>query len=216
MPSASTFAVYAAATLAILIVPGPAVLYVVTRSVEHGRRTGLASVMGVHVGTSVHVTAAALGLSALLVSSAAAFSVVKYAGAAYLIAAGLRRLITPPAVAEDSPRPRSDPGRAFAQGVVVNVLNPKTALFFLAFLPQFLDPSRGSIVPQVLLLGATFIGLGLLTDGAYAVAAAYFADRWRARQAQRRAARAERLSGVVFVGLGVLAALTPRHTAVRH
>jgi len=216
MPAASTWAVFAAATLAILLIPGPAVLYVVTRSLEHGRRTGLASVVGIHVGTSVHVFAAAVGLSALLVSSALAFSVVKYAGAAYLIAIGIRRLIAPSSTPHGAPAaPGCDPRRAFAQGVIVNILNPKTALFFLAFLPQFLDSNRGPVFVQVLLLGMTFITLGLLTDSAYALAASYVGGKWRGRRAasrQRRARRAERASGLVYVALGVLAAVTPRHS----
>jgi threonine/homoserine/homoserine lactone efflux protein len=212
VPRASTLAVFAAATLAILLVPGPAVLYVVTRSVEHGRRTGLASVVGVHVGTSVHVAAATVGLSALLVSSADAFSLVKYAGAAYLVGIGLRRLLRRAEVTPSARPGRTDPRRAFRQGVVVNVLNPKTALFFLAFLPQFLDPGRGPLFTQVLVLGVTFITLGLVTDGAYALVASYAADRWRGRAGGRRVARAQRASGLIYVGLGVLAAVTPRHT----
>jgi threonine/homoserine/homoserine lactone efflux protein len=220
MPTASTLAVFAAATLAILVIPGPAVLYIVTRSVEQGRRTGLASVIGVHVGTSVHVLAAALGLSALLVSSAVAFSAVKYAGAAYLIFIGVRRLFftdsTPEAATPEEAEqvalrePRADPRRAFRQGVVVNVLNPKTALFFLAFLPTFLDPRRGPLFVQVLVLGMTFITLGLISDGAYALTASYLATRWRGRSARRGAMQAQRWSGLVYIGLGVLAALTPR------
>jgi threonine/homoserine/homoserine lactone efflux protein len=213
MPRVSTWAVFAAATLAILLVPGPAVLYIVTRSLEHGRRTGLRSVVGIHVGTSVHVVAAALGLSALLVSSAVAFSVVKYVGAAYLITIGVRRLLAPRPAEEAPVKARSDPSRAFAQGVVVNILNPKTALFFLAFMPQFLDPARGPVFVQVLVLGMTFITLGLICDSGYALVASFVADRWRGRRAQRRAMRAERLSGLVYIGLGVLAAVTPRHTS---
>lgn len=206
---------FAVATLAILVIPGPAVLYIVTRSVEQGRRTGLASVIGVHVGTSVHVLAAALGLSALLVSSALAFSVVKYAGAAYLIVIGVRRLFFTETTEDDAElavlrEPRADPRRAFRQGVVVNVLNPKTALFFLAFLPTFLDPRRGPLFVQVLVLGMTFITLGLISDGAYALTASYLATRWRGRRARRGATRAQRWSGLVYIGLGVLAALTPR------
>jgi threonine/homoserine/homoserine lactone efflux protein len=213
VPATSTLAVFAAATLAILVIPGPAVLYIVTRSVEHGRRTGLSSVFGVHVGTSVHVLAAALGLSALLVSSAAAFSLVKYAGAAYLIGVGLRRLSGRRRDHLATPDlPRSDPRRAFRQGVVVNVLNPKTALFFLAFLPQFLDPRRGPLFVQVLVLGLTFIAIGLVSDSAYALTASYLAGRWRGRGRPRRTQHAERASGLVYVGLGVLAAVTPRHT----
>lgn len=214
VPRPSTFALFAAASLALLVVPGPAVLYIVARSAEQGRRVGLASVAGVHVGTVVHVLAAAAGLSALLVSSAGAFSVVKYAGAAYLIVLGLRRLLSRPAADPEraGPRPASA-GRAFRQGVVVNVLNPKTALFFLAFLPPFLDPARGPLFVQVVLLGLTFIALGLASDGAYALLASYAATRWRRRQ--RVARLGERASGLVYVGLGVLAALTPRHTPAR-
>ena len=208
MPRSSTFALFAAASLALLVVPGPAVLFIVTRSAEQGRRVGLASVAGVHVGTVVHVVAAAAGLSALLVSSAAAFSVVKYAGAAYLVLLGLSRLLGRTRAAAGGPPSTASAGRAFRQGVVVNVLNPKTALFFLAFLPPFLDPARGPLFVQVLLLGMTFITLGLLSDGAYAVLASYLARRWRRRT---RAARlGERASGLVYVGLGVVAAVTHR------
>ena len=214
MPSPSTFALFAAASLALLVVPGPAVLYIVTRSAEQGRRVGLASVAGVHVGTVVHVVAAAAGLSALLVSSAAAFAVVKYAGAAYLVVLGLRRLLgRSPERATGAPARLPSPARAFRQGVVVNVLNPKTALFFLAFLPQFLDPARGPLFGQVLVLGLTFILLGLLSDGSYAMLASYAASRWRRRE--RVARLGERASGLVYVGLGVLAALTRRHASAR-
>ena len=171
----------------------------------------MASVAGVHVGTVVHVVAAALGLSALLVSSAAAFAVVKYAGAAYLVALGLRRLLgRSPERAATGPARLPSPARAFRQGVVVNVLNPKTALFFLAFLPPFLDPARGPLFGQVLVLGLTFILLGLLSDSTYALLASYAASRWRRRE--RVARLGERASGLVYVGLGVLAAVTRRHT----
>ena len=215
MPSLSTFALFAGASLALLVVPGPAVLYIVTRSAEQGRRAGLASVAGVHVGTVVHVVAAAAGLSALLVSSATAFSVVKYVGAAYLVALGLRRLlgrrllVRGPKDGRGGPARLPSPARAFRQGVVVNVLNPKTALFFLAFLPPFLDPARGPLFGQVLVLGLTFILLGLVSDGTYALLASYAASRWRRRE--RVARLGERASGVVYVALGVLAAVTRRH-----
>jgi threonine/homoserine/homoserine lactone efflux protein len=219
VPSLSTFVLFAAASLALLVVPGPAVLYIVTRSVEQGRQAGLASVLGVHTGTIVHVLAAAAGLSALLVSSASAFTVVKYAAAAYLVILGLRRLLAAPRVRMDE-RPSSlrlagravtSPARrAFVHGVVVNVLNPKTALFFLAFLPPFLDPHRGPVFVQVLLLGLTFIALGLLSDGSYALAASAVASRLRRHSVH---ARGQRASGIVFIALGVVAALTPRHPA---
>jgi threonine/homoserine/homoserine lactone efflux protein len=162
----------------------------------------------------VHVLAAAAGLSALLVSSATAFAVVKYAGAAYLIVLGSRRLFGRGPRAGDGGQARlPSPARAFRQGVVVNVLNPKTALFFLAFLPPFLDPARGPLFAQVLVLGLTFIALGLLSDGTYALLASYAAGRWRRRE--RVARLGERASGLVYVGLGLLAALTSRHAPAR-
>src|SRR5215217_3065628 len=156
MPDPTTFGLFVVAALALLLVPGPAVLYVVARSVDQGRPAGLASVLGVGIGSLVHIAFAAVGLSALLASSAAAFGVVKWLGAAYLIWLGLQRLLTrgedaPAAVAPDHL------SRIFLQGVVVNVLNPKTALFFLAFLPQFVDPSRGSVAAQVAVLGCVFV-----------------------------------------------------------
>jgi threonine/homoserine/homoserine lactone efflux protein len=206
MPDSSTIAVFAAATLALLIVPGPSVIYVVTRSMDGGRTAGIVSVLGIHTGSLIHVGAAALGLSALLMTSALAFNTVKYAGAAYLIFLGIRRLA--------SSRPsegRAEMGSAsllkvFRQGVLVNALNPKTALFFFAFLPQFVDPSNGVVALQVLLLGCLFIGLGLLSDGAYAMMAATFGSLLRASTIYRRAERF--VTGGVLVGLGLTAALS--------
>jgi threonine/homoserine/homoserine lactone efflux protein len=203
VPDANALLLFSAAALALLLIPGPAVLYVVVQSAEHGRLAGLASVGGLHLGTLVHTAAAAIGLSALVVSSALAFSVVKYAGAGYLIFLGIRRFL-----ARD-PAPhvpaRAEPlGRLFRQGVVVNVLNPKTAVFFLAFLPQFVDPD-GTVWTQVIVFGLTFVALGLVTDSAYAVVAGSLGPWMRRR---RRALRYA--SGGVFVGLGTLTALAKR------
>jgi threonine/homoserine/homoserine lactone efflux protein len=208
MPEASTLALFALAAIALLVIPGPAVLYIVTRSVDQGRAAGLASVCGVHVGTLVHVAAAALGLSALLVSSATAYQAVRWLGAAYLIWLGVRRLLA----RDEDPRPEGDGRprrlglrRIFAQGVVVNVLNPKTALFFLAFLPQFVDVSRGSVPFQVVVFGVAFVVLGLASDSAYALLASTGAGWLRRRP---RVARTSRLvSGGVLISLGVTTAL---------
>ena len=211
MPSPEVFAAFAVASLALLIVPGPSVLYIVTRSMDQGRAAGLVSVLGIHTGSIVHVAAAALGLSAILASSALSFGIVKYAGAAYLIWLGIR------AIRE---RGEERPGatgrehslkRIYAQGVVVNVLNPKTALFFLAFLPQFIDVSKGSVPFQAVILGATFILLGFLSDGTYALVSARVS---RAIATRRRTGAARRwLPGLTLIGLGVVSAVTGRRPA---
>ena len=162
-PDTGTLWVFGLTALALLVIPGPAVLYVVVQGAEQGRRVGLASVAGLHLGTLVHVAAATVGLSALIVASALAFNVVKYAGAAYLIYVGVRKLLGRDEPEEVGER-RESLRRAFARGAVVNVLNPKTALFFLALLPQFVDTDRGGVWSQALVLGLVFVGLGLLTD----------------------------------------------------
>jgi threonine/homoserine/homoserine lactone efflux protein len=172
---------------------------------ERGRRVGLASVAGIHLGTLVHVAAAAAGLSALIVASALAFSAVKYAGAVYLIYVGVRKLLGRDD-GPDEPRVRRvSYRRAFARGTLVNVLNPKTALFFLALLPQFVEPDRGGVWSQALLLGLVFVGLGLITDSLYALAAGTVGGVVRRRRDALRYS-----SGVVFIGLGAAAALAKR------
>jgi threonine/homoserine/homoserine lactone efflux protein len=206
MPDATTFALFAAACLAFLVIPGPSVFYIVTRSLVQGRRAGVTSMLGVQAGGLVHVVAAALGVSALIASSAAAFTVVKYAGAAYLVFLGLRKLLGRDHEAlEDVPRGSASPAHLFTHGVIVNVLNPKTALFFLAFLPQFVDPSAGPVAPQMLVLGTMLVCIGVLSDGSYALLAAGAGNKLRSAVATRR--KLERVSGGVFVGLGVAAAL---------
>ena len=172
LPSAADFTLFVGAALLLLLVPGPAVLYIVGRSIEQGRLAGFVSDLGIHTATLVHVLAAALGLSALLMSSGLAFSIVKYAGAAYLIYLGLKKILSRQDSAVIEQRlPRLSHARLFRDGFVVNLLNPKTALFFLAFLPQFVDVARGRVVLQIVFLGLTFAVLGLITDGCYAMAA---------------------------------------------
>ena len=210
MPSPEVFAAFAGASLALLIVPGPSVLYIVTRSMDQGRSAGLVSVLGIHTGTIVHVVAAALGLSAILASSAVSFQVVKYAGAAYLIWLGIKALRERHQEGSEGRDRERSLGRIYAQGVVVNVLNPKTALFFLAFLPQFVDVGK-PVTAQVLVLGLTFILLGFVSDGSYALASARVA---RTLTARRRPGVARRwLPGLTLLGLGVAAAMTGRRPA---
>jgi threonine/homoserine/homoserine lactone efflux protein len=211
MPELSTLAVFAAAALVLLVVPGPSVIYIVTRSMDQGRLAGAVSVLGIHIGSLVHVAAAALGLSALLLSSALAFTTVKYLGAAYLIYLGVRTLRSG-ATVERSAEVRADRlTRVLSQGILVNVLNPKTALFFLAFLPQFIDPARGSIALQIGVLGAFFVLLGMISDGTYALLAAA-AGGWL--RGNLRFARVQRyFSGGVYLTLGTAAALSGSNSA---
>jgi threonine/homoserine/homoserine lactone efflux protein len=204
-PDSGTVWVFCATSLALLLIPGPAVLYVVVQGAEQGRRVGLASVAGIHLGTLVHVAAATAGLSALIVASAVAFSAVKYVGAVYLIYVGVRKLLGRDEPSLEPRRERASYRRAFMRGAVVNVLNPKTALFFLALLPQFVDTARGGVWSQALILGLVFVGLGLLTDSLYALAAGTVGGVLRRR---RRAMRYG--SGIVFIGLGAVAAVAKR------
>jgi threonine/homoserine/homoserine lactone efflux protein len=208
MPDPTSWGLFVAASVALLLTPGPAVLYIVARSVEQGRAAGLVSVLGIHLGTVVHVAAAAIGLSALLVSSALAFAIVKYLGAAYLVWIGIRTFM---AKDPDPEAPVVQAGplrRAFRDGFVVNLLNPKTAIFFLAFLPQFVDPARGALHWQILVLGLTFMGLGVVSDGVFALAAGAAGGFLRRN---RRFLRFQRwFAGTAFIGLGVTAALATR------
>jgi threonine/homoserine/homoserine lactone efflux protein len=206
VPTSDTVLVFAVAAVTLLVIPGPSVLYIVAQSAAHGRSRGLVGMLGVQAGGLVHVVAASFGLSAVLASSATAFSVVKYAGAAYLVWLGLTRLRAGDRTVDASAgRPGVSPARVFRQGLVVNLLNPKTALFFLAVLPQFVDPARGTPWLQSLTLGALFITIAVVTDGAYALSAGWLADRLRSRAALTTERYA---TSAVLVGLGVAAALT--------
>jgi threonine/homoserine/homoserine lactone efflux protein len=204
IPDTASLGVFVVAALALLVVPGPAVLYIVARSIHQGRRAGLMSVLGIHVGTLVHIAAATAGLSALIVSSAVAFTAVKIAGAVYLVGLGLWTLFARGAEPEVALGGERNLRRAFAQGIVVNVLNPKTALFFLAFLPQFVDPDASRPALQIAFLGVLFALLGLVTDSLWALAAGTAGGVLRR---SRRFVRGQRyVTGTVYVGLGVATA----------
>jgi threonine/homoserine/homoserine lactone efflux protein len=209
MPDASTFALFIVAALVLLVVPGPSVLYIVARSIEGGRTAGLVSVLGVQTGAMVHIAFAAVGLSAILASSAVAFSVIKWLGAAYLVWLGLRRIFGRDEEESDvavEPAPLS---RVFSQGVIVNILNPKTALFFLAFLPQFVDPARGPAWAQILLLGATFVILAPCSDGLYAPLSGTAGGWLRRRMKGATFRRGQRyVSGCILIALGAVAAVS--------
>jgi threonine/homoserine/homoserine lactone efflux protein len=204
MPDFTHLPLFILASAVLLLTPGPAVLYIVARSVDQGRRAGLVSVCSIEVGNFMHVIAATLGLSAILLSSALAFTVVKYLGAAYLIYLGLRKLFTAETKHSTISSQPQSLARIFSQGVVVATLNPKTALFFVAFLPQFVDPSRGSVAGQMLALGCIFVTLALVSDSIYALIAGT-AARWL--KGSVSVGRAERyVVGSVYIGLGVTAA----------
>jgi threonine/homoserine/homoserine lactone efflux protein len=201
----TTLPLFVTTALVLLLTPGPAVLYIVTRSIDQGRRAGLVSVLGIEVANFFHITAAALGLSAILLSSALAFNIVKLLGAAYLIYLGVRKLLSRDEDQRAQLGERKSLRRIFSQGVVVNLLNPKTALFYFAFLPQFVDASKGSVSLQVLALGLIFVMLATTTDSMYAILAGT-AGQWL-RNSVRFWSLQRYVTGTIYIGLGVTAAL---------
>jgi len=208
VPSNASLLGFVAAALVLLSIPGPGVLYIVARSLSQGHRAGLISVLGLSVGALAQVAAATIGLSAILLTSATALGIVKALGAGYLIYLGVRTLFAHrPAAGVQASAPRSL-YRLFTDGVLVSVLNPKIALFFLAFLPQFVQPSRGPVPQQVLLLGLIYVGLALITDSAYAFLAGSLRHLLVGRVMQGPLPRYA--SGVVYLGLGVSTALAGR------
>lgn len=194
------------AALALLLVPGPAVLYITARSANQGRLAGLVSVLAIESANFLQAVAATLGLSAILLSSALAFDVVKYLGAAYLIYLGVRKLLTPDEEVENGTIKKESLSRIYWQGFAVNMLNPKTALFYFAFLPQFVDPTLGNVTAQTLFLGALFVGMAFITDSLYALLASSLAERLRGNRHFHKGQRY--FAGLVYVGLGITTALT--------
>jgi threonine/homoserine/homoserine lactone efflux protein len=204
----STLTLFISVASIMVFMPGPNTLYIIARSVQQGRLAGFVSSLGVQVGTMVHMAAAALGISALLVSSAVAFQVVKYAGAIYLIYLGIRTLLTKEKI-EKAKVHKAKLSRVFYQGMVVNVLNPKTALFFFAFLPQFVNPARGAVAIQVAILGTILIFLGTLSDSIYALASGSIGNWLRGNLKFVRAHRY--FAGTVYIGLGTATAFSGAH-----
>jgi threonine/homoserine/homoserine lactone efflux protein len=206
----SSLIVFMIAAAVLLVVPGPAVLYIVARSVNQGRLAGIVSALGIQIGTLFHIVAAALGVSAILVTSARAFQVVKFLGAAYLVYLGIRTLLDrkqPDALSASEPQELS---RIFYQGVIVNLLNPKTALFFFAFLPQFADPARGPVALQILLLGVIFVTMAICSDSIYALLAGTIGRSLKSNLAVLRGQRY--FAGFVYIALGVTTALSRADT----
>lgn len=196
----------------VIVIPGPSVFYIVARSLDQDRRAGIVSVLGVAAGALFHVAAAALGLSALLASSAVAFNTIKYVGAAYLIYLGLRRIFSGEETTTLESTPRRKNHHMFYEGLMVNLLNPKTALFFLAFLPQFVNPALGPVSVQVMVLGCLFIAIGVTSDALYALLAGC-AGSWFRRRGRAPVLLQRYFSGGVFIALGLATAFsgTSRH-----
>ena len=207
VPSIESLIAFGIASLALLVIPGPAVLYIINRSVADGRNVALAAVAGLEIGNFMHVIAATVGLSAVIATSAAAFSAVKWIGAGYLIYVGIRTLATKAQAVNHLNDPMSR-RRAFTQGIVVNTFNPKVALFFLSFLPQFIDADRGSAALQSLVLGSTFVVLGCISDSLFAILAS--ALRGTLLRGKSLPFVQRYVAGSVFIALGAIASTTRR------
>ncbi len=206
MPDWSNLSLFVTAALILVFIPGPNTLYVIARSVQQGLGAGVISSAGIQIGTAFHTLAAAFGVSALLVSSELAFNILKYAGAAYLIYLGVKTLLSREKPLEVAQIKQQSLRRIFYQGFVVNLLNPKTALFFFAFMPQFIDPQRGSAATQILCLGVILSGLGFLSDLTYALSAGSLGYWLRGNFKLPRAGRY--FAGSIYIGLGAATALT--------
>jgi threonine/homoserine/homoserine lactone efflux protein len=200
MPEKAAFFAFLIAAFALNLAPGPDMLYVIGRSVGQGRKAGIVSSLGVFVGCWVHILAAAFGIAALLRSSPIAFNVVRYAGAAYLIYLGIRMLAQKTDLTSQEIKAESL-ASIFRQGAITNVLNPKVAIFFLAFLPQFINAQRGSVVLQIIVLGLIFNVGGTLVNLAVAYAGGTLGELLRRNQAIARLQR--RFTGLIFMGLGL-------------
>ena len=203
MPDFNSLISFAIASVVLLVIPGPAVIYILNRSVANGRSIGLASVLGIELGTFMHVLAATVGLSAILATSENAFNVVKYLGASYLVVIGLRTISRQPRAVNASADSMTKV-QAFRQGFIINTLNPKVALFFLSFLPQFIDPNKSSNALQSLVLGTVFVACGFITDGIYALTASSLRETLVKGKALPFVQ--QYVAGVVFVLLGIVSA----------
>jgi threonine/homoserine/homoserine lactone efflux protein len=201
MPSPGLLVVFAIATFVLTVTPGPGVLYVVGRSIGGGRRAGLASMAGIETGEALYIAAAGLGLTAVLATSAIALSVVRYAGAAYLVVLGIRAWRHPESEDASDDKPASH-WAAYGRGLVVQLLNPKVAVFFVAYFPQFIRPGQ-AIAPQVLVLGAIYLVIAVVIDTGYVLLASWIAAKIaRTERARRRRAR---VSALIYFALAAAA-----------
>ncbi|MCX7569302.1 LysE family translocator [Tumebacillus sp. DT12] len=204
----ATLGTFVAVVFGLFLIPGPAVLLTVTRTVQGGRRGGLMAGLGIATGDFIHTLFAAVGLSAILLTSAFAFNFVKFAGVAYLVYLGIRAILEKPSDPQLPEVAPVTPLKSYGSAILAEVLNPKTALFFLAFLPQFVDPSRGAVVMQFLMLGAIFAVLGVIYTTMIVltvrplgrlVGRVSWIGRWSGK-----------IVGLIYIGLGVKVALQQR------
>ena len=209
LPDTPTLLIFIGASLVVIFTPGPAMMYIVSRGLGQGRQAGIISAGGVVVGAMMHTVFAALGVSAVLAASAEAFVVMKYLGAAYLVYLGVKQFrAEPPSLAPGAAKETPPRGRLFVEGVLANLLNPKLALFFLFFLPQFADPARGPVVLQILLLGLIYNFFVLLWQGTVGVVSGTAGDWLRGHGRFLRWQR--RFTGSMLIALGAGLALAPR------
>lgn len=207
VPSLSTLPFFIVSSLALLVVPGPAVLFIVARSSSGGTRAGLVSVLGVHSASVVHGIAAVAGLSAIVVASAVAFTAVKVVGGLYLIHVGIKAIRSARRLTAIETPDVTPERRLFVEAFTVNLLNPKVAIFFLAFLPQFVESARGPVWSQTLALGVIYIALGMCSDGMYALLGSRVGSWLGGHVAKVRALRYA--EGGILIGLGVLTLALP-------
>lgn len=213
MPSPAPLVIFVVAALALNISPGPDMLYVIARSLEHGRRAGIVSALGIGAGTLVHMLVTAVGLSAILLSSPITYELIRYAGAAYLAYLGVRMLVVKASKASNETDEKTSVSthsdlklrRVFRQGALTNILNPKVALFFLAFLPQFVDQSKGSVAIQIILLGLLFDTSGTSVNVIVAALAGRFRDAIKNRSGLKRFQKL--VPAAILIALGLLVAL---------
>lgn len=204
MPEIANLSVFIIAAVVLVIIPGPAVLFIVGQSLEQGPKAGIISSLGLMAGAVIHILAAVLGISAILHASALAFNVVKYLGAVYLIYLGLQQWFSKAQPARIGSGGAKSNAKIFTQGIIVNVLNPKAALFFLAFLPQFVRSDQGPVAYQMLFLGALFLVIAFISDALYAFLAGFISN-WLKRNT-RLLNRQRYLSGSIYIGLGIFTA----------
>lgn len=205
----STLLTFTGVVIGLFLVPGPAVLLTAAQTVQNGRKAGVITGLGLATGDLIHTIFAAVGLSAILMTSASAFNMVKWAGAFYLFYMGIRAVFTKASQTEMAKALAASAGRIYRQAILAEVLNPKTALFFLAFLPQFVDPAHGASIFQFMILGLIFVLLGVMYTTLIALAIEPISERIK-RISWLNRGGGNKVIGAIYIGLGVKIALQGR------